>query len=424
MRALVRFLAFAAILALPAAQAQELKLRSPEIRGRVVDEAGAPVPGAVVVARWNLLFYVAKFEGSGWYPNGDALHIGEAVTDRDGRYAIAAWGPKARPDARLQENAPMFHVFKGGYEPSTGRTPNVSLRRAAAEDTAYAERVRSFQEGPLAWYFPGGNWKSMPRMVAAVQAEKVRLGANAKAMRGPNTIPGRSGEGHIVDAQDKQHLRTGVIAVAWTLRRLDGAAGSRRFVHARRIGTDQPEVEFYVSPYRLPGPRLPAGWEINPDVPPDLTIYAVGYRPQRVARWSEAGGIVLVERLPEGREGTLAYLRAVRADLDRELAAGDRESALDGERVLIFDFGSECAKLVPELRKGLCYEPGSEMDRYFESTRRNPVMLVEKWDGVEEIRVVALPSDGAHAIAAARPQGYYPPQRTPVTGFSIEPAKR
>jgi hypothetical protein len=97
---------------------------------------------------------------------------------------------------------------------------------------------------------------------------------------------------------------------------------------------------------------------------------------------------------------------------------------LDGERVLIFDFGSECAKLVPELRKGLCYEPGSEMDRYFEGTRRNPVMLVEKWDGVEEIRVVALPSDGAHAIAAARPQGYYPPQRTPVTGFSIEPAKR
>jgi len=422
-RALVRFLAFAAILALPAAQAQELKLRSPEIRGRVVDEAGAPVPGAVVVARWNLLFYVAKFEGSGWYPNGDALHIGEAVTDRDGRYAIAAWGPKARPDARLQENAPMFHVFKGGYEPSTGRTPNVSLRRAAAEDTAYAERVRSFQEGPLAWYFPGGNWKSMPRMVAAVQAEKVRLGATAKAMRGPNTIPGRSGEGRIVDAKSKQAARSGVIAVAWTLRRVDGAPGSRRFVHARRIGTDQPDVEFYVSPYRLPGPRLPAGWEINPDVPPDLTIYSVGYRPQRVARWSEAGGIVTIERMPEAREGTLAYMRAVRADLDRELAAGDREIALEGERVLLSDFGYECAKLVPELRKGLCYEAGSEMDRYIEASRRNPVMLVEKWDGIEEIRVVARPAAApqAHAVAA---QGYYPPQRVPVSGFSIEPVKR
>lgn len=424
MRASVRFLAVAAMLALPLAQAQELKLRSPEIRGRVVDEAGAPVAGAVVVARWNLLIYRAKFEGSGWYANGDALHIGEAVTDRDGRYKIAAWGPKARPNARLQEDSPMFHVFKGGYEPSAGHTPNVALRRAVAEDNAYAERVRAFQEGPLAWYFPGDNWKSMPRMLAAVQAEKVRLGANAKAMRGPNTIPGRSGEGQIVDAQTKQQIRTGFIAVAWTLRRVDGAPGSRRFVHARRIGTDQPDVGFYVSPYRLPGPPLPAGWEINPDVPPDLTIYSAGYRPQRVARWSEAGAIVTIERLPQAREGTLAYLRAVRADLDRELAVADRESALDGEQVLLSDFAFECGKLVPELRKGLCYEPGSEMDRYIEASRRNPVMLVEKWDGVEEIRVVVLPSTGAQAHAAVSTQGYYPPQRIPVSGFSIEPAKR
>jgi len=113
----------------------------------------------------------------------------------------------------------------------------------------------------------------------------------------------------------------------------------------------------------------------------------------------------------------------VRADLDRELAAGDREIALEGERVLLSDFGYECAKLVPELRRGLCYEAGSEMDRYIEASRRNPVMLVEKWDGIEEIRVVARPAAApqAHAVAA---QGYYPPQRIPVSGFSIEPVKR
>jgi hypothetical protein len=64
------------------------------------------------------------------------------------------------------------------------------------------------------------------------------------------------------------------------------------------------------------------------------------------------------------------------------------------------------------------------MDRYIEASRRNPVMLVEKWDGIEEIRVVAVSNAGAHAIAASPAQGYYPPQRVPVSGFSIEPVKR
>jgi hypothetical protein len=320
-RAFIRSLAFAALACL-AVQAQELTLRSPELRGRVVDDAGAPVEDAIVVARWNLLFYRSALEGSGWYPNGDALHIAEAVTDRDGRYVIPAWGPKARAAAQLERNAPLIAVFRSGFEPSAGRDVNVALRRAT-DDASHAERIRSFQERALAWQFPGGNWKAMPRMVDALQAEKARAPADRKPVLGANTLPGRAGAGHIVDAKDGSPLRNGTIAIGWTLRRTDGAPGTRRFVNARRIGTDQPGIEFYVSPFRVPGPKLPPGWEIDPGAEPDVTAYVIGYRVQRVQRWSGMGGTIRLQRLPEGREGTLQYLRAMRADLDRELGGPD-----------------------------------------------------------------------------------------------------
>ena len=420
MRKIVGFLLLC--FALPALEvgAQELTLRSPEIAGRVVEESGAPVQGAIVVARWNLLFYRAALHGSGWYANGDALHIAEAVTDRDGRYTLPAWGPKARAAARLEPGAPVIAVFRSGFDPSEGREPNVTLRRAT-EDAAHAERVRNFQEKTLAWFFPGDNWKSMPRMVDTMQAEKARLSDNGKPVRGANVIPGREGTGRVVDANGAI-VSNGTIAIAWTLRRADGSPGTRRFVNARRLGTDQPDIQFYVSPFRLPGPRLPPGWEINPKVEPEVAIYVKGYRPVRVAKWKESGGTIRLEKLPEGRDGALQYLRAIRADLDRDLAVPDREVAFEGAKQLMFEFHYECGQLTPDLRKGLCFDPDSEMGRAAERSRLNPVMYVERWDNVDVMKVVAVNSGRAVGNASA-PAGYFPTQRIPVSGFSIEPVQ-
>ena len=60
-----------------------------EINGAVVDgETGKPLEGVVVVAQWIY-----------WCPGGGhymRIKVIEAVTDKDGRYHIPAWGPRLR----------------------------------------------------------------------------------------------------------------------------------------------------------------------------------------------------------------------------------------------------------------------------------------------------------------------------------------
>ncbi len=421
MRALpILLLTFAA--ALPSA-AQDLPrpYASGETRGRVVDEAGAGVEGAVVVARWNRLDYVSKLEGSGYYYGGAALHIGEAVTDRDGRYAIAGWGPAMRIGSTLEEGAPLFLVFKSGYEPSAGHDANVRLRGKSGEPAAYAQHVRNFQERSLAWNYPGDNWKSMPRMVEALQADKARAPVESGPILGAHTLPGRSGAGRVVDAKTGERITTGDIAIDWTLRRADRSPGTRRFVETKRLGSNRYVVQFYVSPFRMPAPRVP-GWEIDPEVRPDIAIYVPGYEVYREPKWGEGGGTIRLDPLPPGREAHLGNLRTWRRDIDRALALGDRDSALEGARVLLLSFEYQCASITPDLRKGLCFEPESPTGLFIARARVNPVMVVETHEGIEVIRVVSA-GPGVSASAAAGGRTSYS-VRAPVGGFSIEPVKR
>ena len=389
---------------------------APELRGRVLDESGSPVAGAVIVARWNWQVYVSRFEGSGWYNQPEAIHTDEAVTDRDGRYVIGGWGPTVR-NGRPDPDSPAILVFKAGFDPFVGRSADVTLRKAA-DRAGYAKAVRSFQETSLIWRVAG---QVTPKMVEALYREKQRLGEEGDPILGPNVLPGHEGAGRLTDARTGQPVQNAVLAIAWTMRRIDGAPGSRRFVQTKRAGTDRMEISFYVSPYRLPHPNVP-GWEPDPAREPDLTIYAKGYRAAHAERWPAEGASIQLTPIGESREATLGNLREWRRDIDRALAQDpDRAAALEGQRALLYEFSYQCRQLTPDAQKGLCFEEQSEARRFIE--RPGPVtQLIETPEGTRIMRVVARSGGTAAAASAMAPTGLYI-QREPVRGFSIEVAK-
>lgn len=66
-----------------------------EIHGQVVDaETGKPLEGAIIVVQWQPYFVRAVAHAPG---HSGSIHTYEALTDKEGRYAIPAWGPKPVP---------------------------------------------------------------------------------------------------------------------------------------------------------------------------------------------------------------------------------------------------------------------------------------------------------------------------------------
>ncbi|MGH9697559.1 MAG: hypothetical protein ACRD5Z_25670 [Bryobacteraceae bacterium] len=165
----------------------------PEWSARVVDaENGAPVEGAIVVARWKLERYSGRF--AGW------LFISEAVTNHDGVFHFPAWGPTAA-DAdegmrtRMSPNVPSIAIYKSNYwilidgccglsgylSRNYGSGPNT--RPSWADGKVFA--LRPFygdlhryrddlaQNMPLSG--PSCIYTSIPRIYAAAIAENKRL---------------------------------------------------------------------------------------------------------------------------------------------------------------------------------------------------------------------------------------------------------
>ena len=404
------------------------------IRGQVVDAAsGQPLEGAVVVARWDWLDYRSAFEGSGFYANGDVVHMGEAVADRGGRFTIPGWGPKTRAGGKMDEKAPNLIAFKAGYEPLqraiAGDAP-IRLRKFAGSSKQYAESIARLQgaiapgggDVGLGWQHGSDNWKAMPRMILALHREKARLGEDGAAIRGANLLHGRAGKGGLVDAESKQPVSPAVVRIAWTMRRSDGTPGTRRMVQAKRAGIEGSGSSFFVSPWRLPGPELP-GWEIDPDAVPLVRVYAPGYRRSAEVRWEEKGAIVSVQKLPASRDAVLAELRAWRGDLDAELARNQSEADLAAQRPLLAQLAEECKGITPDLRVGICFPADSPVARYLDKTRGLASFPMETEEGVRTIRVVAV--DGGSRLQAqsvAMPAG---PAGQParVGGFTIEPVR-
>jgi len=81
------------------------------IHGRVVDaQTNQPLPGAVVVALWELDKFISG--------TGPVLTAQETTADSTGAFTIPGWGPKFRPClTRLLNNDPTLFVFRAGYEP-------------------------------------------------------------------------------------------------------------------------------------------------------------------------------------------------------------------------------------------------------------------------------------------------------------------
>lgn len=84
-----------------------------EFSGQVVDaDTNTPIEGVIVVAQW-IPFHVGIGEGGHW----SVMEIEETVTDKEGKYTVAGWGPKWRPSFRYLDNLdPQLSFLKKGFQ--------------------------------------------------------------------------------------------------------------------------------------------------------------------------------------------------------------------------------------------------------------------------------------------------------------------
>ena len=440
---LASLLATVAALAAPAQSMVPRPHLSGGVEGRIVDaDDGRLVAGAIVVARWQWLTYTPPgFHSSGGLSaRGDAIHVAETETRADGRFRLGGWGPTMRGPGQVDDNAPWLLVFKPGYAPlaidgRAAREP-MRLQKSRGAPGEQAAAIAAFQQsraGPsLEWRQPDDAWRAMPLMVRALHREKIRLGNDGTAILGANVLKGRAGEGEIAAERAPQGPWMAVVLVKWKLRRLDGAPGTQVAWQAKAAGTDRKPTGFFVSPWRLPS-VAPAGWEIDVDARPVVRGYALGYRRSAEREWPEDGGGALrLEKLPDDRDAVLAEAREWRRDIEAALGARPDEDHLRAMLPLLSLLDLQCRGFTPNLRRGACFDEGSEVAAFVERSRRNPVMVTETAEGENVMRTVAVKAPGSalQAVAPARAVGPVAPSpygagpRAPVTGFSIEPVKR
>jgi hypothetical protein len=164
------------------------------LSGRVVDAAtDQPLEGVIIVAQWIL--YRATVGGD---VDHGRLHVLETVTDADGRYQFPGWGPKPNPIeiiprlsycCFMREHDPQLSLFKPGYRPrrllnekphdpkpalrtSTWDGKTIRLEPFQGSLNEWATRLH-FLQGDLGWNKL--DWRACPRMVLAIEQERLRL---------------------------------------------------------------------------------------------------------------------------------------------------------------------------------------------------------------------------------------------------------
>ena len=161
------------------------------IEAWVVDaDTGAPIEGAVVTANWQL---VAFGFDTGGRKQGQ-LEVMETVTDKNGRFYFPGFTKINLSGSALGESDPQILIFKPGYrhlratnlypigkEESQGprrRSPIIGQRlpmqRADLDIKKYASNL-GFLGINLEILAEGGRAKEIPRMVHALECERLRL---------------------------------------------------------------------------------------------------------------------------------------------------------------------------------------------------------------------------------------------------------
>lgn len=176
------------ILALPAC-ATPLMYSAEPIEAWVIDaETKQPLEGVIVIAHWELVRSPGDRKGLGY------LELMETVTDATGRFSFPSWGPRSPKEGYLHDYAPLFFLFKPGYQyggPSnfghvqphsepvrrsgwTGK--KIPLRKFGGTLQQYAMTMSAFDNG-LSFIYHNEHCQMVhvPRLVVALHQEEKRL---------------------------------------------------------------------------------------------------------------------------------------------------------------------------------------------------------------------------------------------------------
>jgi len=124
-----------------------------EIKGTVIDaETKKPIEGVIVMALWEIEWLGRP---GIYYEGGTAkvIHAEEAVTDKDGKYTIPAWGAIKRPkEWAFRSFDPSITFFKPGYmleELNNYFWISSWVSRGIKENYTYSKVRKSYWDGKI-----------------------------------------------------------------------------------------------------------------------------------------------------------------------------------------------------------------------------------------------------------------------------------
>jgi len=177
------------------------------IEAKVIDaDTKKPLEGVVVTANWQLE------EGTfGGNVAAGQLMVMEAVTDTNGVFRFAAWGPKTGAKGHLVSDDPQLLLFKSGYEYRrlsnqysgdrelrlrpvrrsdwNGRV--IALKRFKGTEKEYARHLGFLSTSLETIAMSDCEWKRIPQMLLAIKALKAifRRSDTRESLIGADYVP-------------------------------------------------------------------------------------------------------------------------------------------------------------------------------------------------------------------------------------------